>query len=287
MKSSDTEALSSPDFTKLAKIDAAVSEAFCVSCDPGVAGLDGVSGSLMSPAILDAGLLPSLTGVTGSGFASVNSSSLGTGDVGRGTVGVESAGPCVFSFFAFFFLPMIGACIGSSALGGSSSTFEASSACFARACLSFFCWLFVTCLTGADPTLLGGGEFARDNVIDARDMLSQNFSLAGVPGRSIEAILGCREACLLADVGAIVGDPGRVSAFDCGGTRVARAWFERVADEVDNCETAVAGVRGWEGGGPLVTPALSVGALPLLIPSLAAAISSLLGRSFFSVGLND
>ena len=139
LNSSDTVGLSSPDFKRLAKIDAADSEDLCWSWEAGVGGLDGVSGSLMSAAIFEAAFLLSLTGVTGSVFPSANSSSFGTGDVGRVGVGVESAVPCVFSFFAFFFLPTIGACIGSTALVGSSSTFEASSACFARACLSFFC----------------------------------------------------------------------------------------------------------------------------------------------------
>lgn len=75
-------------------------------------------------------------------------------------------------------------------------------------------------------------------------MLSQNFSLAGVPGRSIEVILGRRDGCLLVIVGAIAGEAGRVSAFGKGGTRVGRNWFGRVADEADACETAVAGVGG-------------------------------------------
>lgn len=75
-------------------------------------------------------------------------------------------------------------------------------------------------------------------------MLSQNFSLAGVPGRSIEVILGCRDACLLVVVGTIVGEAGRVSAFGSGGTRMARTWFGRVAEEADACEIVVAEVGG-------------------------------------------
>lgn len=102
----------------------------------------------------------------------------------------------------------------------------------------------MNCLTGADPTLLGGGEFARDNVVDAKDMLSENFSLAGVPGRSTEVTLGRRDACLLVTAGAIAGEAGRVSAFGSGGARFARNWFGRVADEADACEIAVAGVVG-------------------------------------------
>ena len=146
----------------------------------------------------------------------------------------------------------------------------------------------MTCLTGADPTLFGGGEFARDNVVDAKDMLSQHLSLAGVPGLSVDVILGRRDACLLAIVGAIAGEAGRVSAFGSGGTRTARDWFGRVTDEADACETAVTGVGGWDAAGPLVTPAVSVESLSFFDASLAAAISSLLGRyCFLSADLED
>ena len=100
------------------------------------------------------------------------------------------------------------------------------------------------CLTGADPTLPGGGEFARESVVEAKDILSQNFSLAGVPGRSIEIILGRRDGCLLMVGGAIAGEAGRVSAFGGGGTRLARTWFGRVVEGTDACEAAVAGVEG-------------------------------------------
>ena len=54
----------------------------------------------------------SLTGVVGVAEASTFSSmtsSLGEGDVGLVTVGVDSAVPAVLSFLAFFFLPRIGA----------------------------------------------------------------------------------------------------------------------------------------------------------------------------------
>ena len=102
----------------------------------------------------------------------------------------------------------------------------------------------MVCLTGADPTLLRGGEFARDNVADARDMSSQVFSLTGVPGRSTEVTLGRRDVCLLVIVEAIAGEAGCASALGNGGARVARTWFGRVADDPEACETVVAGVGG-------------------------------------------
>ena len=48
-------------------------------------------------------------------------------------------------------------------------------------------------LTGAEPTLVGGGELGRDNEAEVRDALSEIISLAGVPGLSnleLETMLG-------------------------------------------------------------------------------------------------
>jgi hypothetical protein len=56
--------------------------------------------------------------------------------------------------------------------------------------------LLVVALTGAEPTLDGGGEFALDMEVDVIEALSDIISLVGVPGRScldIEARLGCRD----------------------------------------------------------------------------------------------
>ena len=127
------------------------------------------------------------------------------------TAGVESAVPrLVLIFFAFFLRPMIGACTGSSTMGltGSSSAFDFS-ASFARACLSLFCWALVVCRTGALPTLVGGGELARDIEVDVKEALSEILSLIGVPGHWIFVKLGRREGGLVETVVAdsgIVGD---------------------------------------------------------------------------------
>jgi hypothetical protein len=56
--------------------------------------------------------------------------------------------------------------------------------------------LLVVALTGAEPTLDGGGEFALDIEVDVIEALSDIISLVGVPGRScldIDARLGCRD----------------------------------------------------------------------------------------------
>jgi xanthine/CO dehydrogenase XdhC/CoxF family maturation factor len=56
--------------------------------------------------------------------------------------------------------------------------------------------LFVVDRTGADPTLVGGGELALDIDVDVIETLSDIASLVGVPGRSsreTEARLGWRE----------------------------------------------------------------------------------------------
>ncbi len=127
---------------------------------------------------------------------------------------------------------MIGACTGSSTttFAGASSVLEDSSACFARVCLSFFCWLFVTCLTGAEPTLVGGGELARDIEVDATEALSDIFSLSGVPGGWIEEKLPRRDTCLLtaeqavaaATDGEAAAARGGVSGFGVGSARMVR-----------------------------------------------------------------
>lgn len=132
-------------------------------------------------------------------------------------------------FLVFFFRPMIGACTGSSGISFStvSSVFLLSSIIFARTCLSFFCWLLVVCLTGAIPTLPGGGELARDMEAEVIDALSDIISPIGVVGRLIEARLGCLDSNLLAPTGlgaaggaAEVGAVDGVSVFGVGKTRI-------------------------------------------------------------------
>jgi hypothetical protein len=44
--------------------------------------------------------------------------------------------------------------------------------------------LLVVARTGAEPTLVGGGELARDIDADVMEALSEMISLVGVPGRS-------------------------------------------------------------------------------------------------------
>jgi len=77
------------------------------------------------------------------------------------------------------------------------------------------------------PTLLGGGEFARDMDVEVIDALSDIRSPIGVAGRLIEARLGCLEGSLLAPTGlaaaggrAEVGAVDGVSAFGIGKTRI-------------------------------------------------------------------
>lgn len=122
-------------------------------------------------------------------------------------------------------------------------------------------------------------------MVDAKDISSQVFSLAGVPGRSLEVILGRREVCLLVTGGAIAGEAGSVSVFGSGGICTARTWFGRVEDEPGVCETVVAGVGGLENTDPLATPAVSAESCSFFVALLTAVISSLLGRDFLSIGL--
>ena len=83
----------------------------------------------------------------------------------------------------------------------SGSVFDAAARAAASAsdlCFSnwrcFFCMLLVVILTGAEPTLDGGGELALEIEADVTEALSEIASLVGVPGRScleIEARLAC------------------------------------------------------------------------------------------------
>ena len=111
LKSSAAEAMISPSFSNCANREAGVIEAFCWSPVAGAAGLESVFVSL-SIETLELPFMFSLTGVAGvaeiSTLSSINSS-LGEGDVGLVTVGVDSAVPTILSFLAFFFLPRIGA----------------------------------------------------------------------------------------------------------------------------------------------------------------------------------
>ena len=175
----------------------------------------------------------SLRGAAGIGFSTSGAAltvSFSTGDSGRLGAGVELAVASVaVDFLVFFLRPMIGACTGSSGtiFSTSSSIFFVSSTIFARACLSFFCWLLVVCLTGAIPTLPGGGEFARDMDAEVIDALSDISSPIGVAGRLIEARLGCLDGSLPAPTG-LAATGGRaelsavdgVSAFWVGRTRI-------------------------------------------------------------------
>lgn len=82
-------------------------------------------------------------------------------------------------------------------------------------------------LTGADPTLDGGGELALDSDADVIEAVSDMISLVGVPGRSsldADARLGWREGGKtggnidVAEEG--VAHPGGASAFGVGTTRI-------------------------------------------------------------------
>lgn len=137
----------------------------------------------------------------------------GVGEEGRVAVGVESAVPLVAVFLVFFLRPMMGACSGCSAMAGTGASWalEASSFNLARACLSFFCWLFDTCLTGADPILTGGGVFAREMEAEVNDALSDILSLTGVPGTCTDAKLPLREGCLFAAEGGPAAGAGTLA----------------------------------------------------------------------------
>ena len=184
-----------------------------------------------------------MTGVVGAAVASWEVFSSVGGDGGRLATGVEGAVPSVAAFFVFFFRPTIGACTGSSSTSftGASSLFVPFSASFALAWRSFFCWLFVVCLTGADPTLLGGGELALDIEVDVIETLSETISLTGVPRRD-----GCLSAVGDEAIAAIAGERMRgLSSFGVGNTRRVRGWTARGAGEPVR-ETVVPGVPGRE-----------------------------------------
>ena len=241
-------------FSRFAKMVAAVSKGFCCGSVEVKEGLMGLSASFFSVSALPMSFLFSFSGVAG--ILSWAFSSFGGGEAGRLTDGVLSAVAWVAVFLVFFLRPMMGACTGSSitAFAEVSSGLADSSACFARACLSFFCWLFVTCLAGADPTLGGGGELARDKEVDVTEALSDIFSLIGVPGGWIEEKLPQRDTCLLAAEPAVAAATdgeaaaarGGVSAFGVGTARMVRVWFWRVTDGREVADAAVAGVLGWE-----------------------------------------
>lgn len=159
----------------------------------------------------------SLAGTAGTAFSISGglAFSFSAGDSGRLGAGVELAVASIaVDFLVFFFRPIIGAWTGSSGTTFStvSSVFLLSSITLARACLSFFSWFFVVCLIGAPPTLLGGGEFARDIDAEVIDALSDIRSPAGVGGRLIEARLGCLDGSLLAPTG--LGAAGGRAEFD-------------------------------------------------------------------------
>lgn len=186
-------------------------------------------------------------------------SSFGVGDEGRVTVGVESVVPLVAVFFAFFLRPTMGACSGfaASTARGASWFFEGPSTVLARACLSFFCWLFDICLTGAEPTLVGGGVFAREIEAEVSDALSEILSLIGVPGSCIDAKLPLREGCLfeaagggkLAFKGEADGKGGGASATGVARTRIVRDCVERGTEAPVACDTTAVGVAGVTGRG--------------------------------------
>lgn len=108
--------------------------------------------------------------------------------------------------------------------------------------------------TGADPTLEGGGEFARETDADVMDALSDNISLTGVPdlsNRETEARLGWREGkgspggCIeLADEGADTSALEGTSAFGVGNTLKVFGAFRIAGDET----LAEAGVLGGKAG---------------------------------------
>jgi hypothetical protein len=89
---------------------------------------------------------------------------------------------------------MIGAMTSGSAFAAAAiAAASASDLCFSN-WRCFFCILFVVILTGAEPTLEGGGVFALEIEADVTEALSEIASLVGVPGRSclgIEARLAC------------------------------------------------------------------------------------------------
>lgn len=105
-------------------------------------------------------------------------------------------------------------------------------------------------LTGAEPTLDGGGELALESEADVTEALSEMASLVGVPGRScldIEARLGWREGKTggnveVTDDGVALPAVG-VSAFE-GTSRKVFGVFRTKGD----CAEIADGVLGGKGG---------------------------------------
>jgi hypothetical protein len=112
---------------------------------------------------------------------------------------------------------------------------------------SFFNWLFVLVLTGAEPTLVGGGELGLDRDAEVRDALSDISSLAGVDGRSVrdsETILGCLlkegEGSAAADRGNDTTGAAAASTLAAGTTRKVLGAVLMAGDETTG-EAAVLG----------------------------------------------
>jgi len=137
----------------------------------------------------------------------------------------------------------------------------------------------VTVLTGAEPSLLGGGELALEIDVVVNDALSEIFSLAGVSGRLADVGLGRREACrLVAAEGRMLGEASGISSLE---SRIVRGCLGRATDA---CEAPVTGVGGSDRSRALeVSHPVSVGSA--FDASFAAAMSSLPGRCFLSATL--
>jgi len=170
---------------------------------------------------------------------------------------VEVAVALVVGLLVFFFRATMGACSASSAASLWSSSFAAfisSAICFARSCLSFFAW-FLPFLIGAVPTLpLGGGEFARDKEVEATEAMSDIRSLAGVPGRLIDVMLGCLDGILAATAagkgGGTLEDEdtgGGVSALGVANTRMVLGCVGRFKGEPVEVAAGVPGLEVVDG----------------------------------------
>lgn len=153
----------------------------------------------------------------------------------------------------------------------------------------------MVCLTGADPTLLGGGELALDKEVEVIETLSEIISLTGVPRRDGCLSTGGEEA-----IARTAGESMRgLSNFGVASTRIVRGWTTRGAGDPDR-ETAVLGVPGREIALWPSTDGLSVfsgvssfvesngsstDCISFFKASCAAVISSLPGCCRFSTGL--
>src|ERR1700733_9298929 len=140
-------------------------------------------------------------------------------------------------------------------IGGTSSTFRStgvegpsefvSVASLAFDFLSFRIWFLVLGLSGAEPTILGGGELARETSFEYTWSES-----AGVEGRLRETleIEGCRERCLPNPDGktplfSVTAEAGVVSGFWVI-VVVTRIVLGRIADVSDVLDATSAGVLG-------------------------------------------